>query len=111
MPPPRNGFGWRTCRRSKRGSSRTTSTSSTSSSRSPEKWGRTPFFLFAGVLHVGKLVELDVPVLAALLLHAPDVDRLHDVARGRVDRNRSPGTGELEPLEGLHRLVAVDLAA
>src|SRR5262245_22087412 len=42
-----------------------------------------------GILHVLDLLDLDVLQLAADLLDPPDVDGLHDVARFRIDRDRS----------------------
>src|SRR5579859_5764049 len=65
----------------------------------------------AGVLHIRKLVELHVPVLAAALLDLAHVHRLHDVARGRIDRDGAAWARELQRFQHLHRLVAVDVAA
>src|SRR5262245_32564919 len=51
-----------------------------------------PLFLqprFDRILDVLDRVDLDVEQLAAGALHAPDVDVLDDVARLRIDRDRS----------------------
>src|SRR6187399_1093212 len=66
--------------------------------------------LLAGVGHVLELVELDVPQLATLLLDAAHIDRLHDVARLRVDGDGAAGTLRLPALDDIHRLVRIDLA-
>src|SRR6185312_11862394 len=65
--------------------------------------------LLAGVFHVGKLVELDVVVLAAHLLDTANVHRLHDIAGLGVDGDGAARARELEALQCLHRLVAVDV--
>src|SRR5438477_6913555 len=66
--------------------------------------------LFARVLDVVELVELDVPQLVVLLLNPAHVDRLHDIARFGIDHDRTARARRLVRLENFHRLVAVDLA-
>src|SRR6476659_2844232 len=70
-------------------------------------WGS----LLGGVFHVCELVEFHVPVFVAARLDAADVHGLHDVARGRVDGDRAARARELQALQDLHRLVAVDVVA
>src|SRR5712692_5860294 len=60
---------------------------------------------FAGILLIGKLVELDVIQSAARLLDLADVHRLHDVARFRVDHDRTTGAYELHALHRCDQLV------
>src|ERR1700674_2165439 len=66
--------------------------------------------LFARILLVGKLVEFHVVQAAAGLLDLADVNRLHDIARFRIDHDRAARTGELYALECRHDLVAVGRA-
>ena len=66
----------------------------------------------AGVFDLGDLVELDVVELAADPLHLAHVDVLHDVARGRIDRDRAARALDGDAAgDERHRLVAVDVAA
>src|SRR3954469_8935237 len=59
----------------------------------------------------GVLLELDVVKAVRLPLDPAHVDRLHDVARLRIDPDRSARALKLEPFESLHRSVAVDFGA
>src|SRR5438045_1501970 len=61
--------------------------------------------LLARVLEVLELVELDVPQFSVALLHPAHVDGLHDVARFRIDADRTPRTGGLVGLQDIHCLV------
>jgi hypothetical protein len=63
--------------------------------------------LFARVLLVWELVELDVVQSAADLLYLTDVDRLHHVARFRVDHNRPARAGDLHSFHHCNELVGV----
>src|SRR6476620_8654324 len=61
--------------------------------------------LDAGILDVLDLVELDAPWLAVHHLHPADVDRLHRVARSRIDRYRPARAHPLHPPHCLDELV------
>src|SRR5262249_10390772 len=66
---------------------------------------------FHRILDVLDLVELDIDDLAVDLLDAPDIDRLDDVARLGIDRDR---TARAFPRHAFHRgdqRFAVGLAA
>src|SRR5712691_12929953 len=63
------------------------------------------------VLDVLDLVDLDVEQPAADLLDAADVDRLDDVARFRIDRDRAARAFPLHALRGRDECLAVGLAA
>src|ERR1700736_4542494 len=52
------------------------------------------------ILNVVDLVELDVPVMAVAQFDLADVDRLNDVAGGRVDGHRPART---RPRHAFHR--------
>src|SRR5271163_4937188 len=65
----------------------------------------------ARILDVGKARKLDVVEVAVLFFHAPDVDRLDDVAGRRVDHDRSARAVVLPALEHADRLVAVGVTA
>src|SRR3569623_650248 len=54
--------------------------------------------------------ELDVVELAVDLLDLADVDVLHDIARLRIDRDRTAGAFPLLPLHGFDQLGAVGVA-
>src|SRR5271167_3992530 len=66
--------------------------------------------LLPGVLHVLDLVELGVDQLAIHALDLAEIDCLDDIAGIGVDHDRAARAVDLEALEGLHRLVAIDLA-
>src|SRR6266508_3537398 len=63
------------------------------------------------VLDVLDLVDLDVEQPAADLLDAADVDRLDDVARFRIDRDRAARAFPLHALGGGDKPLGVGLAA
>src|SRR5882672_2862733 len=50
------------------------------------------------ILDVLDLVDLDIEQLACDFLYTPDIDRLDDVARLRIDRNRPAGALPLHAL-------------
>src|SRR5450755_1820945 len=53
--------------------------------------------LLAGILHIGKLLELGVVELSVDSFDAADIDRLNDVARLRVDHDRSARAVDAHP--------------
>src|SRR6266571_959917 len=63
------------------------------------------------VLDVLDLVDLDVDEAPADLVDAADIDRLHDVASLRVDRDRAARTFPLHALGGGYERLGVGLAA
>src|SRR5882762_12263 len=65
----------------------------------------------ARILEVREAVDLDVHELSVLLLDAPYVDGLDDVAGLGVDLYRPARALRLIALEELHRLVGIHLAS
>src|SRR5712691_4601020 len=63
------------------------------------------------VLDVLDLADFDVGEAPADLLDAADVDRLDDVARLRIDRDRAAGAFPFHALSGGDKLLGVGLAA
>src|SRR6185369_5776090 len=79
----------------------------------PVAWSqppRTSGLLLARVFEVRNIVELDVLQLAGDALGLADVDGLHDVARGRIDADRTAGAGPLHALGGFDELLGVGVA-
>src|ERR1019366_10034500 len=67
--------------------------------------------LLARVFKVRELVELHVIELAVFqTLDTAHVNRLDRIARYRIDFQRPPRAVDLQALEDIHRLVAIDLA-
>src|SRR5512139_2767150 len=63
------------------------------------------------ILDLLDLVERDIDEFIADLLHTPDIDRLHDVARLGIDRHRTARAVPPQPLGGRDQGLAVGLAA
>src|SRR6266567_7120423 len=61
----------------------------------------------AGISDVGVLVELDVVEKPVDLLDAPDIDRLHDIARLGIDHDRPARTHELHPFDRADEAVGI----
>src|SRR5207253_3102518 len=80
-------------------------------SRGGERWGEGRRLRFARILLIREPVELDVVESPAGLLDLAYVHRLHDVARFRIDRDRTARTDELHALHRGDELVPIGRAA
>src|SRR5664279_3838930 len=67
--------------------------------------------LLARILHVRNLVEFDVLQLASDLFHLADVDRLHDVARLRIDGDLAARADPAHALGGRDEFLRIGAAA
>src|SRR5213079_3340725 len=67
--------------------------------------------LLPWILDVRKLVELDVVENAVDLFDAPDVNRLHDVARLGIDHDRAAWAREFHAFDRGHEAIRIDRTA